>query len=142
MNNNDQNFPELLKEYNSVSKRYYELSEIIDKAHKENLKLAKELLPRIKKAIIKEVFEKGNCFKGVWIYLEWASKEMGPHWQLNELGSLVSFKELIETNPFPGPIWKAEDLETRSIDDRILNRYFTRYEPKHDLLFNELKIKI
>lgn len=130
---------EILKEYKLVSNRYNELSMQVEDIHKENLKFANEILPKIKKAIIKEIFKKGKCFSGTWVYLTWASKDMGPHWQLNALGEIRKTKK---KEDFPGTINTKEQLDANWVESRILNRYFGYYEPYAERLFDELKIKV
>lgn len=130
---------EILKEYKEISNRYYELTKEVEQIHKNNLRLAEEMLSKIKKAIIKEVFKKGKCFSGIWVYLDWADKTTGPHWQLNGLGEIRKPKKKEE---FPGTISKKEQLDIKWVESRIMNRYFSYYEPYSELLLKELKIKI
>lgn len=130
---------QILKEYNEVQSKYHELSDKLEKIHDDNIKLADEMLPKIKKAIIKHIFKKGNCFSGRWTYLHYADKAMGEHYQLNSLGEI---RKLKKKESFPPPVFREEDLDTKYIQDRILNRYFGYYEPNHELLWKELKIKI
>lgn len=131
------NVQEILKEYNAASKKYHELDKKVQAIHKDNLELAKTMLPKIKQAIVKKVFNNGMCFEGTWMYIEDGGKSMSNFYQLNDLGILRSSKEEKEEHL---TISKEDQLDYRWVEPRILDRYFGHYEPKHDILLNELKI--
>ena len=131
---------EFIKEYKSVSNRYFEMSDKADRIHKSNLKLAKETLPIIKESILK-LFESGFCFAGEWIFIEDGGKSMGEFYQLNSLGDPLNKSE-VNFEKYPKVICRKKDLDIRWVEDRILDRYFGYYTPKYELLENELGIKL
>lgn len=140
--NNIITIPEIdkfLERYKNVSNDFYTMQKQASELHEHNLKESKRLLPIIKKAIVKEIFNKNKCYPGIWQFLYYVDKSMGPHWQLNELNAPKKFSKKME---YPGPIYKEDQLDTNWVESRILNRYFAYYYPKYDLLEKELKIKL
>lgn len=134
-----ENINEIVKEWKEISQKYHELSHVVDRIHKSNLNNAKKMLPTIKDKIKNELFSKGLCFKGNWVYIDNGDKSMGGFHQLNDLGEVVELKSI--GNEIPGPIWNHEQLDTTWVEERILDRYFDYYQPK-DTLKNELNLEI
>lgn len=130
---------ELIQEYTSVSTKYHDLSAKMQIIHKENYELAEKMLPKIKKAIIEEIFNKGKCFECEWMYIDNGGKAAGDFYQLN---NLVKVRPSKKKEEFPGTIFQKQQLNYRWVEPRILDRYFNYYEPKFDVLLKELKIKI
>ncbi len=111
---------------------------------KINKKVAEELYPKILDAIQKEIFDKGLCYKATYLWLDYASRAIGPHYQLEPLGDIVKFDPTKKYDFNDCAISNNKQLDSNDyvLKIRILNRYFKTYYPNYELLKEELNIDI
>ncbi len=129
---------EFKREYAEASRRYHEMSATARTLHNDNLTRARDMYPKIKKAIAERLFDRGMCLPGVWEH-----RNMGPgtggHYELTKL---LEPRDLEPDERSPGPIRTAEELDRSWVKEQVLNRYFDRYMPRVGLLYKELGIDI
>lgn len=110
--------------------------------HKQNVEVSDKLYPVILKAIQTEIFDKGLCYKASYEWLSYADRTYGPHYQLLPLGEIIKYNKRKKYTYEDGVIFTAEQLDDYVFKIRIMNRYFTHYYPKYDLLKSELNITV
>jgi len=110
--------------------------------HKKNLEICEAMYPEILQAIQTEVFDRGLCYEASYEYLSYASKEMGPHYQLRPLGKIVKYDKKKKESYENCTINNIKQCDNDIFKIRITNRYFSKYYPNYELLKKELNIDI
>ncbi len=139
---NKEKVDKIIEIRNRAEKIIKPLDEQLEKCHKQNLEASEKLYPRILKAIETELFDKGLCFSAKYEYLSYASRAMGPHYQLCPLGEIVKFDKKKDYTFEDCAIYDKEQLDNHVFKIRIINRYFSYYYPNYDLLKSELNIDL
>lgn len=139
---NTKEIDDIIRARDEANKSVSESERKLKAYHKQNKELAELAYPEILNAIQKEVFDKGLCYKASYEWLSYASKDMGPHYQLRPLGEIVKFDKKKEETFEDCTVHKMEQCDNDVFQIRIIDRYFSKHYPNYELLKKELKIEL